>query len=138
LRPHPVACPRNDLRRKTMECQIEIVQCLLTFLGFYCHHHILCLLCQLFLAADSVLRKSSHRHVTFFVKRDKLELAFWFLCSVHADIQVPLKEVLGSPNCSCHSSAACAIHVTGVCFRRQTVSALALGLPRYSAQPTPC
>jgi len=35
----------------------------------------------------------------FLVKRDKLELAFWLLCSVHAVIQVPLDGVVGSRNC---------------------------------------
>jgi len=32
-------------------------------------------------------------------KRDKLELAFWLLCSVHAVIQVPPDGVVGSRNC---------------------------------------
>jgi len=32
---------------------IEVVPCLLTFFDRYCHLYILCLLCQLFLAADS-------------------------------------------------------------------------------------
>jgi len=72
----------------------------------------------------------------FFVKRDKLELAFWLLCSVHAVIQVPPDGVVGSRICRCHSFAACTVDVT-VCFGRQTVSALTSGLSRYSTQPTP-
>jgi len=32
---------------------IEVVPCLLTFFDRYCHLYILCLLCQIFLAADS-------------------------------------------------------------------------------------
>jgi len=87
-----------------------------------------------------ILGNSSRRHsahVTFFVKRDKLELAFWLLCGVHAVIQVPPDGVVGSRNCHCHSFAACTVDVT-VCFIRQTVSALTSGLSRYFAQPTPC
>ena len=34
-------------------------------------------------------------HVTFFLKRDKLELAFWLLCRMHAVIQVPPDGVVG-------------------------------------------
>ena len=55
--------------------------------------------------------------------RDKLELAFWPLCSVHAVIQVPPDGVVGSRNCCCYSFAAYTVDVT-VCFIRQTVSAL--------------
>ena len=96
------------------------------------------LLRQLFLAADSLkLFLSPQRaHVTFFVKCDKLELAFWLLCSVHAVIQVPPDGVVGSRNCRCHSFAACTVDVT-VCFGHETVSALTSGLSRYSTQPTP-
>ena len=56
---------------------------------------------------------------------------------MHAVIQVPPDGVVGSRNCRCHSFVACTVDVT-VCFSRQTVSALTLGLTRYSAQPTPC
>ena len=71
---------------------IEVVPCLLTFFDRYCHLHILCLLRQIFLAADSweLFSSPQRAHVTFFVKRDKRELALWLLCSVHAVIQVPL------------------------------------------------
>ena len=50
LRPHTVACPRNDLRRKTLDrgCTVS-----LDFFDRYCHLCILCLLRQLFIAADS-------------------------------------------------------------------------------------
>jgi len=67
---------------------IEVVPCLLTFFDRYCHLYVLCLLHQIFLAADSYKLFSSPQraYVTFFVKRDKLELAFWLLCSVHAVI----------------------------------------------------
>jgi len=42
---------------------IEVVLSLLTFFDWYCHLYILCLLRQIFLAADSkVLRNSSRRH----------------------------------------------------------------------------
>ena len=45
LRPHPVACPRNDLRRKTRDrgCTVS-----LDFFDKYCHLYILCLLHQFF------------------------------------------------------------------------------------------
>jgi len=73
---------------------IEVVPCF----DRYCHLYILCLLRQLFLATDSWKLFSSlqRAHVTFFVKRDKLELAFWLLCSVHAVTQVPPIWVVGS------------------------------------------
>ena len=60
------------------------------------------------LAADSQKLFSSPQraHVTFFVKRDKLELAFWLLCSGHAVIQVLPDGVVGSCNCCRHSFAA--------------------------------
>jgi len=63
-------------------CWIEVVPCLLTFFDWYCHLYLLCLLRQIFLAADfSKLFSSPQRaHVAFFVKRVKLELAFW-LCA---------------------------------------------------------
>ena len=83
------------------------------------------------------LSSPQRAHVTFFVKRDKLELVFWLLCSMHAVIQVHPAGVVGGRNCHCHSFAACAVDVT-VCFSRQTVSALTSGLSRYFAQPTPC
>ena len=56
---------------------------------------------QLFLVAVSQKLFSSPQraHVTLFVKRDKLELAFCLLCSVHAVIQVPPDGVVGSLNC---------------------------------------
>jgi len=41
----------------------------------------------LLVASDSPQRA----HLAFFVKRDKLELAFWLLYSIHAVIQVPLE-----------------------------------------------
>jgi len=120
---------------------IEVVPSLLTCFDRCCHLYILCLLHHLFLAADSPKLFSSPQraHVTFFVKRNKLELAFWLLCSVHAVIQVPPDRVYLEDirNCCCHSFAACTVDVT-VCFIRQTVSALTSGLSRYSAQPTPC
>ena len=77
---------------------IEVVPCLLTFFDRYCHLYILCFLRQLSLTADSQKLFSSPQraHVTFFVKRDKLELAFWLLCSVHAVTQVPPIWVVGS------------------------------------------
>jgi len=45
--------------------------------------------------------------VTFFVKRDKLELAFWLLCSMHAVKQVPPDGEVGSRNFRCHPFVAC-------------------------------
>jgi hypothetical protein len=59
----------------------DVVPCLLTFFDKYCHLYILCLLHQLFLAADSwkLFSSPQRAHVTFFVKRDKLELAFWLV-----------------------------------------------------------
>jgi len=75
----------------------------------------------------------------FLFKRDKLELALWLLCSVHAAIQVSLDGAVGSRNSCCHCLAACTVDASlAVCFIRQTVSALTSGLSRYSAQPTPC
>ena len=52
-----------------------------------------------------------HAYVTFFVKRDKLELALWLLsqCSVPAVIQVPPDAVVGNRNCCCHSFTACTV-----------------------------
>ena len=89
---------------------------------WYCHLYCLCLLRQtrIFLVADSqkLFFSPQRAHVTFFVKCDKLELAFWLLCSVHAVIQVPPDGVVGSRNCRCHSFAACTVDVT-VCFLRQ-------------------
>jgi len=77
---------------------IEVVLCLLTFFDLYCHLYILCLLRQLFLAADSqkLFLSPQRAHVTFFVKRDNFELAFWLLCSVQAVIQVPPDGVVGN------------------------------------------
>ena len=80
---------------------------------------------------------ATRAYAIVFVKRDKLELAFWLLCSVHAVAQLPLDGVVGSRNCRCHSIAAWIADLT-VCFSHQTVSALTIGLSRYSAQPTPC
>ena len=40
--------------------------------------------------------RPQHAYVTLYVKRDKLELAFWLLCSMHAVIQVPPDGVVGS------------------------------------------
>ena len=92
---------------------------------------------RVIIKATIIISSPQRAHVTFFVKRDKLKLAFWLLCSVHAVIQVPPDGVVGSLNCCCHSFAACTVDVT-VCFIRQTVSALTSGLSRYFAQPTPC
>ena len=68
-----------------------------------------------------ILRKSSHRHsvllLLFIVKCDRLELTFWFLCSMHDVIQVHPDGVLGSRNCRCHPFASCTIDIT-VCFVR--------------------
>ena len=50
LRPHPAACPRNNFEERPW---IQVVPCLLTCLEWYCYLHILCLLRQLFFAADS-------------------------------------------------------------------------------------
>jgi len=96
------------------------------------------LLFPIFLAAGSYKPFSSPQraHVTSFVKRDKLELAFWLLCSMHAVIQVPLDWVVGSHNCRCHPFAACIVDVN-LCFNWQTVSALTSGFSHYFAQPTP-
>jgi len=137
LRPYPVACSRNDSRRKTLDRGCNVSLCF--FFDQYCHLYILCLVHQIFLDADSEKPFSSPQraHVTFFVKHDNLELTLWLLCSVHAVIQVPPDGVVGSCNYRCHPFAACTVDVT-VCFSRQTVSALTLGLSRYSAQPTPC
>jgi len=73
---------------------IEVVPSLLTFCDWYCHLCILCLLRQLFPAADwwKIFSSPRRAHVTFFVKRDKLELAFVLLCSMHAVMQVPSPE----------------------------------------------
>ena len=61
---------------------------------------------EIFLDADSSsyqhFSSPQRAHVTFFVKRHKLELAFWLLCSVHAVIQVPPDGVVGSRNYLCH------------------------------------
>jgi len=48
LRPHLVACLRNNLRRKPLDrgCTVS-----LDFFDRYCHLYILCLLCHLFLVA---------------------------------------------------------------------------------------
>ena len=57
---------------------------LLVFFDWYWHLCFLCLLRQNFLAADSQKLSSSPQraHLTFVVRRDKLELAFWLLCSL--------------------------------------------------------
>jgi len=103
--------------------------CLLTLFDRYCFLYISCLLRQIFLAADSQKLFSSlqRAHVTFFVKRDQLELAFWLLCSMYAVMQVPQNAVVGSRNCRFPSFSACTVNVT-VCFSRQTVSTLTSGL----------
>ena len=117
---------------------IEVVPCFLNFFDRYCHLYILCLLRQIFLAAGSskIFSSPLRAHLTFFIKRDKLqiELALWLLRSMHAVIQVPPDEVVGSRNCWCYYFAACTVDVT-VCFGRQTVSAPSLtsGLLRCSA-----
>ena len=71
LRPHPVACPRNNL------------------LDWNCHGFLYFLWlvphfafsARFFFAADFLILFSSPQraHVTFFVKRDKFELAFWLI-----------------------------------------------------------
>jgi len=108
---------------------------------WYCHLYCLCLLRQtrIFLVADSqkLFFSPQRAHVTFFVKRDEFLLAFWLLGSMQTVIQVPSDGAVGSRNCHCHPVEACTVDVT-VCFNRQTVSALTLGLLCYSAQPTPC
>ena len=38
--------------------------------------------------SEKLFSSSQRAHVTFFVKRDKLEIAFWLLCSMHADIML--------------------------------------------------
>ena len=123
---------------------IEVVPCLLTVFDRYCHLYILCPLRQLFISSDSFKLFSSPQrtHVTFFAKRDKLELAFWLLCSVHAVVQVPPDGVVGSCDCRCHSFAACTVDVT-VCFSRRTVSVLraspgASHVILYSRHPAYC
>ena len=70
---------------------IEVAPCLLTFFDWHCHLYSLCLLRQIFLAADryKLFSLPQRAHVTFFVKRDKLEHTFWLLCSMHVVIQVP-------------------------------------------------
>jgi len=70
----------------------------LTLFDWYCHLYFQCLLHQIFLAAVSSKLFSSpqHAHITFFVQHDKLELAFWLLCSLHAVIQLPADGVGGS------------------------------------------
>jgi len=100
---------------------IEVVTCPLTYFYLYCQQY---------------FSSPQRAHVTFFVKRDTLELVLWLFCSMHAVIQVPPDGVVGSRNYCCHSSAACALDLT-VCFNRQTVSALTWGMSHYPAQPTP-
>jgi len=71
---------------------IKVVMCLLTYFDWYCHlYDILCLLNKIFLAVDSekLFASPQRAHFNFFVKHDKLELAFWLVCSMHVVIQVP-------------------------------------------------
>jgi hypothetical protein len=78
---------------------------------------------------DSGFSSAERAHVSFSAKHEKLELAFWLLCSMHA----PLDVVEGSCNCRCHPFAARSDDVI-MRFSRQTVSALTSpGLSRYSA-----
>ena len=118
---------------------VEVVPWFFTFVDRYCHLYILRLLRYIFLAADSqhLFSSPQRAHVTLFVKHDKLELAIWLLCIIHAVLQVPLDGVVGRYNICCHFFAASTVDVT-VCFSRQTVNALTSGLLRYSAHPPPC
>jgi len=129
--------PKKRFPKK--DARLKLYRVSRLFFYEYCLPYFLCLLRQIFLLADlqKLFSSPQHAHVTFFVKRDKLELAFWLLCSVHAVIQVPPNGVVGSRNCRFHPFAACTVDVI-VCFSRQTVSAFASGLSIYSAQPTPC
>jgi len=69
-------------------------------------------------------------YVILFVKRDKLEPAFWLLCIMHAVIQVPPDGVVGNCDCRCHPFAACTLDVT-VRFSRQSVSRALSKLTAY-------
>jgi len=72
---------------------------------------------------------------TFFVKNDQSELAaFWIFCSMHAVMQVPPDEVVGSRDCRCHPFAALTI-----CFNRPAVLSLrASRAILHSRQPADC
>jgi len=88
LRQHNlVACPRSDLRKKTLDFSLFFSSFFWLVLSplFLMPSS----LCQIFLAADSWTNFLAH--ITFFVKFEKLRLAFRLLCRMHAVIQVPLK-----------------------------------------------
>ena len=88
---------------------------------------------------SETLLVSQRAHVTFFVKRDKFELAFWLLCSVHAVIQEHPDGVVGSRNCRCYSFAACTADVTGYLSRQTAVlSPWAFGAILHSRHSADC
>ena len=89
-------------------------------------------------------------HIAFCIERDKLELAFLLLCSMHTVEQMSPDRVVGNCNRFCHSLTSRAVDVT-MRLIRQFLSTIAAGLPRlfaesasccwqlvYFFQPTPC
>ena len=100
------------------------------FLRFFRH-----LLCAAYIR--KLLFFPQRAHITFCVKRDKVEITFLFFCSVHAVEQMLPNRVVGSCNCFCHTFTTCAIDVP-MRFIRQFLSAIAAGLPRSFAKLASC
>jgi len=82
-----------------------------TFVNWYWHLYFLYLYPTIFRAIhfQKLFSSPQHAHVTFFVNGDKLELAVWLLCSMHAVIQVYPNRAVGCRNW-------CLYFPTGRCF----------------------
>jgi len=132
LRPHPVTCPRNDLRRTTLDrcCTVPLDFFWLVLSPLYPVPSLPDLPCCRFLETLLVATACS-----FYFLCQAWQTWACFLAFVQrACYHTGASRCSGvSRNCRCHSFAACTVDVT-VCF----VSALTSGFSHYSAKPTPC
>ena len=135
LRPHPVACPRNDLWRKTVDRGYTVP--LDFFWSVFSHlYPVPCLLNLPCCRFWETLLVATVCSFYFLCQAWRTWAYFLAFVNVHAVIQVPPDGVVGSRRCRCHPFAVCTVDVTE-CFSRQTVSALTSGLLCSSAKLTP-
>jgi len=136
LRPHLVPCPRNDVRKKLLDrgCTVSPDFFGLVLSPLFPVPSLPTLPCCRFLETLLVAIAC----FCYFLCQAWQTWACIFASVQHAcHIQVPPDGVAGSCNCRYYPFAAWTVDVT-VCFSCQTVSALSLGLSRYSAQLTTC
>jgi len=67
-------------------------------------------------------------HTTLFIRCDKPELTCWFLCSLHAGMQMSPDELVGSRDCCRHSIAEGTVDVPIRLFQQSISSRNALFL----------